>query len=145
MIKTKNYEVAEIIKEEKEFDSPFGNNNYFSKINSKTSRINWENDLKLKKGNYFIKNGRIKIFAKPEKIELHKSISMGTILSKLSNNENDSLILEKTDIKSLLKNIRAPELIIQSSYNGYSYRKKFNEKKGIKYKLIKEKKSIFRL
>jgi len=38
-----------------------------------------------------------------------------------------------------LKNIRAPELIIQSSYNGYSYRKKFNEKKGIKYKLIKEK------
>ena len=86
-----------------------------------------------------LKNGRIKIFAKPEKIELHKSISMGTILSKLSNNENDSLILEKTDIKSLLKNIRAPELIIQSSYNGYSYRKKFNEKKGIKYKLIKEK------
>ena len=86
-----------------------------------------------------LKNGRIKIFAKPEKIELHKSISMGTILSKLSNNENDSLILEKTDIKSLLKNIRAPELIIQSSYNGYSYRKKFNENKGIKYKLIKEK------
>ena len=86
-----------------------------------------------------LKNGRIKIFAKPEKIELHKSISMGTILSKLSNNENDSLILEKTDIKSLLKNIRAPELIIQSSYNGYSYRKKFNEKKGIKHKLIKEK------
>ena len=86
-----------------------------------------------------LKNGRIKIFAKPEKIELHKSISMGTILSKLSNNENDSLILEKTNIKSLLKNIRAPELIIQSSYNGYSYRKKFNEKKGIKYKLIKEK------
>jgi len=86
-----------------------------------------------------LKNGRIKIFAKPEKIELHKSISMGTILSRLSNNENDSLILEKTDIKSLLKNIRAPELIIQSSYNGYSYRKKFNEKKGIKYKLIKEK------
>ena len=86
-----------------------------------------------------LKNGRIKIFAKPEKIELHKSISMGTILSKLSNNENDSLILEKTDIKSLLKNIRAPELMIQSSYNGYSYRKKFNEKKGIKYKLIKEK------
>jgi len=42
-----------------------------------------------------LKNGRIKIFAKPEKIELHKSISMGTILSKLSNNENDSLILEK--------------------------------------------------
>ena len=91
-----------------------------------------------------LKNGRIKIFAKPEKIELHKSISMGTILSKLSNNENDSLILEKTDIKSLLKNIRAPELIIQSSYNGYSYRKKFNEKKGIKYKLIKEKNKIIK-
>ena len=59
-LKTKNYEVAEIIKEEKEFDSPFGNNNYFSKINSKTSRINWENDLKLKKGNYFIKNKKLK-------------------------------------------------------------------------------------
>ena len=86
-----------------------------------------------------LKNGRIKIFTKPEKIELQKSISIGTILSKLSNNENDSLILEKTDIKSLLKNIRSPELIIQSSYQGFSYRKKFNEKKGTKYKLIKEK------
>ena len=86
-----------------------------------------------------LKNGRLKIFAKPEKIELHKSISMGTILSKLSNNENDSLILEKADIKSLLKNIPSPELIIQSSYQGFSYRKKFNEKNGIKYKLIKEK------
>ena len=59
-LKTKNYEVAEIIKEEKEFDSPFGNNNYFPKINSKTSRINWENDLKLKKGNYFVKNKKLK-------------------------------------------------------------------------------------
>ena len=86
-----------------------------------------------------LKNGRIKIFAKPEKIELHNSISMGTILSKLSNNDNDSLILEKTDLKSFQKNAPSPALIIQSSYQGFLYRKKFNEKNGIKYKLIKEK------
>ena len=75
-----------------------------------------------------LKNGRIKIFAKPEKVELHNSISMGTILSKLSNNDNDSLILEKTDLKSFQKNAPSPALIIQSLYQGFLYRKKFNEK-----------------
>ena len=39
-LKQKNYEVTEIIKEEREIDSPFNKNNYFSKKNSKISRIN---------------------------------------------------------------------------------------------------------
>ena len=86
------------------------------------------------------KRGHIKIFTKPQKMELNNSISMGTILSKISNNnDNDSLIIEKSDLKSFLKNARSPELIIQSSYQGYIYRKKFNNKNGIKNKLIKEK------
>ena len=86
-----------------------------------------------------LRKGRIKIFTKPDKIELHNSISMGTILSKLSQNENDSIIIEKADLKSFLINARSPELIIQSSYHGFSYRKKFNEINGIKYQLTKEK------
>ena len=80
-----------------------------------------------------LRKGRIKIFTKPDKIELHNSISMGTILSKISQNENDSIIIEKADLKSFLINARSPELIIQSSYHGFSYRKKFNEINGIKY------------
>ena len=86
-----------------------------------------------------LRKGRIKIFTKPDKIELHNSISMGTILSKISQNENDSIIIEKADLKSFLINARSPELIIQSSYHGFSYRKKFNEINGIKYQLTKEK------
>ena len=82
-----------------------------------------------------LKKGKIKIFAKPEKMELNKSISMGTILSKISNTDNDSLIFGKSDLKSFLQITRAPELIIQSSYHGFSFRKKFNERKQ---KLIQE-------
>ena len=82
-----------------------------------------------------LKKGKIKIFAKPEKMELNKSISMGTILSKISNTDNDSLIFGKSDLKSFLQIARSPELIIQSSYHGFSFRKKFNERKQ---KLIQE-------
>ena len=47
-LKTKNYEVTEIIKEEREIESPFGKTNNFYTNNSKTSRIALHNDLKLK-------------------------------------------------------------------------------------------------
>ena len=97
------------------------------------------NDIAIEVSMNSLKKGRIKIFTKPEKMVLNNSISMGTMLSKISNNDNDSLIFEKSDLKSFLKNARSPELIIQSSYNGFSYRKKFNEIDGIKSKLIIEK------
>ena len=85
-----------------------------------------------------LKKGRIKIFAKPEKMELNNSISMGTILSKISNNDNDSSIFEKSDLKSFLKIARSPELIIQSTYQGFAYRKNFRK---IKSKLIQDNKN----
>jgi hypothetical protein len=66
-----------------------------------------------------LKKGRIKIFAKPEKMELNNSISLGTILSKISNNDNDSSIFEKSDLKSFIKIARSPELIIQSTYQPF--------------------------
>ena len=94
------------------------------------------NDIAIEMSMNSFKKSRIKIFTKPEKMELNNSISMGTMLSKISNNDNDSLIFEKSDLKSFLKITRSPELIIQSSYNGFSYRKKF---KKIKQDLIKEK------
>ena len=94
------------------------------------------NDIAIEVSLYSLKKGKIKIFTKPEKMELNKSISMGTILSKISNSENDSLIIEKSDLKSFFKIARSPEIIIQSSYHGFSFRKKFNQ---IKPKLIQEK------
>ena len=94
------------------------------------------NDIAIEMSMNSLKKSRIKIFTKPEKMELNNSISMGTMLSKISNNDNDSLIFEKSDLKSFLKITRSPELIIQSSYNGFSYRKKFNK---IKPELIQEK------
>jgi len=95
-------------------------------------------DIAIEMSMNSLKPGRIKIFAKPEKMELNNSLSMGTILSKISNTGNDSFIFEKSDLKSFLKIARSPELIIQSSFLGFSYRKKFNQ---IKPKLIEENKN----
>ena len=47
-LKTKNYEVTEIIKEEKEVDSPFGKTYYISKRTSKTKRISLKKKIALK-------------------------------------------------------------------------------------------------
>ena len=52
-LKTKNYEVIDIIKEEREIDSPFTKTNFFSKINSKTNRISLDINLTLKNENSF--------------------------------------------------------------------------------------------
>ena len=54
-LKTKNYEVTEIIKEEREIESPFGKTNNFYTNNSKTSRIALHKDLKLKNWKCFEK------------------------------------------------------------------------------------------
>ena len=52
-------------------------------------------DLAIELDMSSFKRGHIKIFAKPQKMQLNNSISMGTFLSKISNNnENDSLIIE---------------------------------------------------
>lgn len=56
----------------------------------------------------------------------------------ISNKDIDSDASEKSDLKPLLKNIKQPEIIIQSSFRGYIFRKKFNEIKGIKCELIEK-------
>ena len=54
----------------------------------------------------------------------------------MSNNDNDSLLSRKSDIKPLINNIKPSEICIQSIFRGYLYRKKLNEINGTKYELI---------
>ena len=91
---------------------------------------------------------RIQILTQPNIFSLYnnKTIHNSTIerqLSKIiSNNDNDSELSEKSDIKPLINNIKQPEIIIQSIFKGYIYRKKFDEINGLKYELIEENEQI---
>ena len=94
------------------------------------------------------KKKKIKILTQPisnslQKKESFKSSSIEPELSKIiSNNDCESIFSEKNDLKPLLKNINSPEIIIQSIFRGYIYRKKFNEIDGIKQELIEENNKI---
>ena len=78
-----------------------------------------------------------------KKIGSKKSSSISSKLSNIKNDTNsDSIFIEKNDLKPLINNINLPEIIIQSSYRGFIYRKKFNEIDGIKQELIKENNEI---
>jgi hypothetical protein len=64
-------------------------------------------------------------------------------ISKIMNyNEDESNISENNELKPLIKNINVPEIIIQSVFKGYIYRKKFNEIDGIKQELVEENEKI---
>ena len=74
-LKSKNYEVIEIIKEEKEIDSPFGKTNYISQISSKINRISLDKKIESKNDN-LIKN------PKKEKNSLVKTKSNALLINK---------------------------------------------------------------
>ena len=94
------------------------------------------------------KKKKIKILTQPisnslQKKESFKSSSIEPELSKIiSNKDYESIFSEKNDLKPLIKNINSPEIIIQSIFRGYIYRKKFNEVDGIKQELIEENNKI---
>ena len=94
------------------------------------------------------KKKKIKILTQPisnslQKKESFKSSSIEPELSKIISNKNyESIFSEKNDLKPLIKNINSPEIIIQSIFRGYIYRKKFNEIDGIKQELIEENNKI---
>ena len=87
---------------------------------------------------------RIQILAQPNKFSLYKNYSLHNSLidhqlsNIMSNNDNNSELSENSLIKPLINHIKRPEIIIQSIFRGYIYRKKFNEINGIKYELIEK-------
>ena len=106
-LKSKNYEVTEIIKEEKETDSPFGKTNCDSKI-SKTNRVSL-NKKGESKNNILIKN------KKKKKKSLIKTKSNTLLINNRSikyidkskrNKENKALLGKKYKSISNFNNIR---------------------------------------
>ena len=102
-LKNKNYDGIEIIKEEREIDSPFRNSGYFSK-KSKTSRISLDINSNLKKEDYIenIKKG---------KKSLVKTKSNAMLLNKrlnINNKEKNKKMLKDTKNKTVssFKNIK---------------------------------------
>jgi hypothetical protein len=91
---------------------------------------------------------KIQIITNPNRFSIKNIDSMksSSISSKLSNIKNDtnsdSIFIEKNDLKPLINNINLPEIIIQSLFRGYIYRKKFYDIDGIKQELIKENNEI---
>ena len=88
---------------------------------------------------------KIQILTQQNIVPLHKKELMKSYsifeeeLSKiLSNNNNDSANSEKCDLEPLINNIKTPELLIQSIFKGYLFRKKFNEIDGLKLELIEK-------
>ena len=88
------------------------------------------------------KNDKIQILMQQNQIpiykkELIKSSSIEHELSKIiSNNDNESAFSEKNGIKPFVSNIKPPEIVIQSIFRGYLYRKKLNEISGLKNQII---------
>ena len=87
------------------------------------------------------KKKKIQILTRSNIISYHKnnivkSSSIEHELSKImNNNDNDSYLSENSYLKPLMSNIKPAEIIIQSIFRGYIYRKQFNE---IKDELIEK-------
>ena len=89
---------------------------------------------------------KVKILKEPHKFSIKKINSIksfsSSISSKVSNikndTNNDSIFSEKNELKPFVNNSKLPEIIIQSSFRGFIYRKHFNEIDGIKQELINE-------
>ena len=94
-------------------------------------------EVELKSG----EKHKIKILNHPSKFSINNSITKksSTISSKLSNIKNNShnysIFSERSDLKPLINNLKKPEIIIQSSFRGSLYRKKFKDFNGIKQEL----------
>ena len=97
-------------------------------------------EVELKSG----EKHKIKILTEKNRFSIKKidSIKSSSISSKLSNIKNDtnsdSIFIEKNDLKPLIHNINLPEVIIQSIFRGFIYRKKFYGMDGLKQDLINE-------
>ena len=100
-------------------------------------------EVELKKGEkHKVRNLEI---SNKYSIQENKRVSLMSKLSNIKNdmnNNNDSIISEKNGLKVLLNNKKQPEIIIQSIFRGYIYRKKFNIYNGIKQELINENNEI---
>ena len=96
-LKSKNYEVIEIIKEEKEIDSPFGKTNYISQISSKINRISLDKKIESKNDN-LIKNPKKEknslVKTKSNALLINKRIKINTEKSR-KNIENKTLLGKK--------------------------------------------------
>ena len=101
-------------------------------------------EVELKSG----EKQKIQILTQASKFAIKKVISNknSSFSSKLSNIKNDtnsdSIFIEKNDLKPLINNINLPEVIIQSIFRGFIYRKKFIGINGLKQELINENKEI---
>ena len=90
------------------------------------------------------KKRKIQILPTKKKFSLNKkeSIKNSSLGSNISNiisiKSNDSGLSEKNDLKPLINSIKCPEIIIQTIFRGYIYRKKFNEIGGIKSEIIQK-------
>ena len=121
-LKTKNYEVTEIIKEEKEVDSPFGKTYYISKRTSKTKRISLKKKIALKDDTF---NGN----TKKKKKSLIKTKSNALFTNKIS----------KINIDKSKKNKTLKGKKFKSVSNFKNIYKSVNNKKDKKVKPEKEK------
>ena len=127
-VKNKNYEVTEIIKEEREIESPFGKTNYFSKKSSKTSRTSLDigNIKKLKKS--LVKT---KSYAQLSRVKNNNRNSNHNkkIINDISlNTNNKNLKFKKNKTVSNFKNIKK----VITKNNNEIKRNKNEEKKNEK-------------
>ena len=153
-LKTKNYEVTEIIKEEREFESPLGKINFYSKMNNKSNKhifdrnltLNNENSIndvkKLKKTlvktmsniQLLNKNNHLKDNNQKNENDKHKSVSSFKIIKNLL----------KDSKKELKTNINYKEkLNISSSYLNLKKDKIKNKKMNLKLKSTSDLNSTF--
>ena len=133
-MKNKNYEVTEIIKEEREIDSPFGKTNYFSKNSSKTSRTSLDigNIKRLKKSLAKTKSNVLLPKKKKNNINNNNNKKNKNNKNDMSSNaNNETLKFKKYKSVSNFKNIK--KVIIN---NNNEIKKNKNEQKQTKKLII---------
>ena len=158
-VKQKNYEVSEIIKEEREFESPFSKNNYFTKKSSKISRISLDRNLTLKNGIFIDKVKKLKkslvkaksnfqLTNKNNKIKSDKNNELNTLnvankktlkgkkFKSVSNFKNIQKKIKNNNIKiNKIKDKNEKEkLNISSSYPNINSKNVINNKLDLKIK-----------
>jgi len=137
-LKQKNYEVTEIIKEEREIDSPFNKNNYFSKKNSKISRISLDRNLTLKNGTFIDKSKK----TKKSLVKAKSNYLLTNERNKIKNNKNNEYNNTLTDANK--KTLRGKKFKSVSNFKNIPRIIKGNDIKinKIKNKYKKEKLNI---
>ena len=107
-------------------------------------------DIAIEVGLNSDKKDKIQTLMQQNEILIHKKpifnhSSCEDELSKIiSNNDKDSAFSENNDIKTFINNIKPPEILIQSIFRGYAFRKKLNKKSGLKSELIEKNNKIIK-